>query len=72
MMPQNIIFWALAALSVVSAVMVFRVDSMARATFALLASFCFAAGEVILLGFGYLGVVIVLMMVMEMVIMPCS
>ncbi|MCU4185729.1 NADH-quinone oxidoreductase subunit J [Acidiferrimicrobium sp. IK] len=62
-------FWVLAVAAVACAVTVFVVDSMARATFALLASFLFGAGEIILLGLDYLGVVIVVMMIMEMVIM---
>ncbi|MFI2433565.1 NADH-quinone oxidoreductase subunit J [Streptomyces sp. NPDC018693] len=49
--------------------LVFRFRSMARATFALLASLVCVGGEVVVLGLPYLGVVIVLMMVMEMVIM---
>ena len=64
-----VVFWVLAVAAVACAVAVFVVDSMARATFALLASFLFAAGEIILLGLDYLGVVIVVMMIMEMVIM---
>ncbi len=64
-----VVFWALAAGATVLAVAVFVVDSMARATFALLGSFLLAAGEIILLGLAYLGVVIVVMMIMEMVIM---
>ncbi|MET8385246.1 NADH:ubiquinone oxidoreductase subunit J [Streptosporangium canum] len=51
---QSVAFWVLAVLSVASGVAVFVVDSMARATFALLS---------------YLGVLIVLMMVMEMTVM---
>lgn len=62
-------FWPLAALALASGVLVFRFDSMARATFALLTSFLAAAAEVILLGLSYLGVVIALMMVMEMLVM---
>lgn len=64
-----VLFWVLGVLAVVSGFLVFRLDSMARVTFALLASFLFVAGEVLLLGLPYLGVVIILMMVMEMVIM---
>lgn len=64
-----IAFWVLGLAAVASGFGVFRVDSMARATFLLLASFLFAAGEVLLLGLGYLGVLVVLMMVMEMVLM---
>ncbi|MEZ5099007.1 MAG: NADH-quinone oxidoreductase subunit J [Thermoleophilia bacterium] len=62
-------FWILAVLAVASGLAVFRLGSMARVTFALLASFLCAAGEVLLLGLAYLGVVIVLMMVMELVVM---
>lgn len=62
-------FWVLGLAAVASGFGVFRVDSMARATFLLLASFLFAAGEVLLLGLSYLGVLVVLMMVMEMVLM---
>jgi NADH:ubiquinone oxidoreductase subunit 6 (subunit J) len=53
----------------VSGIAVFRVDSMARATFALALSFVAVGGELLLLDLGYLGVVTVLMMVMEMAIM---
>lgn len=63
------LFWVFAVGAVVTGLLVFRLDSMARVTFALLASFLFVAAEVVLLGLGYLGVVIILMMVMEMVIM---
>ncbi|MBK0868797.1 NADH-quinone oxidoreductase subunit J [Saccharopolyspora sp. HNM0986] len=63
------LFWLFAVGALVSGFLVFRLNSMARVTFALLASFVFVAAEVVLLGLAYLGVVIVLMMVMEMVIM---
>ncbi len=66
---STVAFWVLAVLAVVSGFAVFRFNSMARVTFALLASFLFTAGELLLLGLSYLGVVIVLMMVMEMLIM---
>ena len=61
--------WVLAVLAVVSGFAVFRVDSMARATFALAVSFVAVGGELLLLGAAYLGVVTVLMMVMEMAVM---
>lgn len=64
-----VLFWVFAVGAVGTGFLVFRLNSMAQVTFALLASFLFVAGEVILLGLGYLGVVIILMMVMEMVIM---
>ncbi len=63
------LFWVLAVAAVVFGFLVFRLNSMARVTFALLASFLAVAGLVLLLGLGYLGVVIALMMVIEMVIM---
>ncbi|TNC26481.1 NADH-quinone oxidoreductase subunit J [Amycolatopsis alkalitolerans] len=68
-MWAQILFWLCAAGSVATGIAVFRVDSMARATFALLASFVFAAGTVLLLNLAYLGVLVILMMIMEMVIM---
>jgi NADH-quinone oxidoreductase subunit J len=68
-MFETIVFWICAAGSVAAGIAVFRVDSMARATFALLASFILAAIPILLLGLTYLGVVIILMMVMEMMIM---
>lgn len=61
--------WVLAVLAVVSGFAVFRVNSMARATFALAISFVAVGGELLLLGAAYLGVVTVLMMVMEMAVM---
>jgi len=66
---STVAFWILALLAVASGFAVFRFNSMARVTFALLASFLSAAGELLLLGLSYLGVVIVLMMVIEMLIM---
>ncbi|MDX2403936.1 NADH-quinone oxidoreductase subunit J [Streptomyces microflavus] len=68
-MLSEVAFWGLAALAVAGGVMVFRFDSMARATFALLTSLLCVAGEVLLLGLDYLGIVIVLMMTIEMAIM---
>lgn len=68
-MPEAIIFWVCAVGAVVTGMAVFRVDSMARATFALLASFVFAATPLLLLGLSYLGVLVILMMIMEMVVM---
>jgi NADH:ubiquinone oxidoreductase subunit 6 (subunit J) len=62
-------FWVCAVGAVATGIAVFRVDSMARATFALLASFVFAGATVLLVELTYLGVLVILMMVMEMVIM---
>jgi NADH:ubiquinone oxidoreductase subunit 6 (subunit J) len=64
-----VVFWVLALAAVVFGFGVFGLKSMAQVTFSLLASFLAVAGLVVLLGLGYLGVVIVLMMVIEMVIM---
>jgi NADH:ubiquinone oxidoreductase subunit 6 (subunit J) len=61
--------WILALVAVASGVGVFRFDSMARVTYALLVSFLAVGGELLVLGLDYLGLVVVLMMVMEMVIM---
>lgn len=63
------VFWVLAPVAVAGGVMVFRFNSMARATIALLVSFLAAGGLLIWLGLAYLGVVVILMMVMEMIIM---
>ncbi|MUL42901.1 NADH-quinone oxidoreductase subunit J [Streptomonospora sp. PA3] len=68
-MAEWAVFVVCALAAVAAAVAVFRVDSMARATFALLASFVFTAVPVLLLDLAYLGVLIVLMMTMEMVVM---
>ncbi|WP_433590750.1 NADH-quinone oxidoreductase subunit J [Nocardia sp. CA-145437] len=68
-MWSQVIFWLCAVGAVASGIAVFRVDSMARATFALLLSFVFVAGTVLLVDLAYLGVLIILMMIMEMLIM---
>lgn len=59
----------LGVVAVAAGIAVFRVDSMARATFALLASFLAVAGLLGLLGLTYLAVVTALMMTIEMAIM---
>jgi NADH-quinone oxidoreductase subunit J len=66
---QAVAFWVLAVAAVASGVAVFVVDSMARATFALLASFLCAGLELLLIDLHYLGVLVVLMMIMEMLVM---
>ena len=68
-MTLLIVVAALGLLAVVTGIGVFVADSMARATFLLLASF--VAVAVVLLAFGltYLGIVVVLMMTIEMMIM---
>ncbi|QKG25950.1 NADH-quinone oxidoreductase subunit J [Actinomadura verrucosospora] len=66
---MTVLFWVLAVAAVASGVAVFAVGSMARATFALLASFLCVGGELLLAGLHYLGVLVVLMMIMEMLVM---
>lgn len=68
-MSDALVFWPLALLTAASGFMVFRFNSMARVTISLLVSFLAAGGLLVLLGLGYLGIVVVLMMVIEMVIM---
>ena len=65
----TVVFWVLALLAAASGFMVFRFTSMARVTISLLVSFQASGGLLILLGLGYLGVVVILMMIMEMIIM---
>ncbi|MEU5719056.1 NADH-quinone oxidoreductase subunit J [Streptomyces sp. NPDC020403] len=64
-----VLLWTLGLPALVGGVLVFTLNSMARVTFALLGSLVCVGGVVTVLGLPYLGVVIVLMMVMEMVIM---
>ena len=62
-------FVVLAVVAVWSGAMVFVVDSMARATYALALSFVAVAVALLVLRLEYLGVITVLMMIMEMAIM---
>ncbi|HEU5157220.1 MAG TPA: NADH-quinone oxidoreductase subunit J [Streptosporangiaceae bacterium] len=66
---QAVAFWALGIGAVASGVAVFVVDSMARATFALLASFLCVGVALFLIDLHYLGALVILMMIMEMLIM---
>lgn len=68
-MVSAVAFWILAVIAVASGVGVFVVNSMARATFLLAVSFVAVGLALLILGLGYLGIVSVLMMVMEMAIM---
>ncbi|WP_150255726.1 NADH-quinone oxidoreductase subunit J [Nocardiopsis deserti] len=68
-MTETVVFAVCAVGAVASGAAVFVVDSMARATFALLASFLFTGVTLLLLGLSYLGVLVILMMVMEMMVM---
>ncbi len=64
-----VIFIALAVVAVVAGAVVFVVDSMARATYALAVSFIAVGGALVLFGLTYPGVITILMMIMEMAIM---
>ena len=64
-----IAFWLLAVVAIASGVAVFRVDSMARATYALAVSFVAVGVILLLFDLEYIGVITILMMVMEMAIM---
>lgn len=66
---EDVAFWVLAVAAVGSGVAVFIVDSMARATFSLLASFLCVGAELLLIDLHYLGVLVILMMIMEMLVM---
>ncbi len=68
-MLSIIIFSALAIVAVVSGIAVFRVDSMARATYALAISFVAVGVMLLMFDLDYIGVITILMMVMEMAIM---
>ncbi|ANH40429.1 NADH:ubiquinone oxidoreductase subunit J [Nocardioides dokdonensis FR1436] len=65
----DVAFWACSLIAVATGVLVFVVDSMARATYALATSFIATGGALLLMQQSYLGVVVVLMMVMEMAVM---
>lgn len=66
---EDAAFWVLAIAAVGSGAAVFIVDSMARATFSLLASFLCVGAELLLIDLHYLGVLVILMMIMEMLVM---
>ncbi len=68
-MLSVLIFLVLAVVAVASGVAVFRVDSMARATYALAVSFVAVGAMLLMFDLGYIGIVTILMMVMEMAIM---
>jgi NADH:ubiquinone oxidoreductase subunit 6 (subunit J) len=65
----DVVFWILGVVAVLAGAAVFSVDSMARATYALAVSFVAVGGIVLVLQQGYVGVVTILMMVMEMAVM---
>jgi len=65
----TIVFWVAAVVAVLAAAAVFRVDSMARATYALAVSFIAVGVAVLVLHLDFIGVITILMMVMEMAVM---
>ena len=68
-MLADVVFWVLAVIAVASGIAVFRVDSMARATYALAVSFVAVGLALLLFHLAFAGVITVLMMVMEMAVM---
>jgi NADH-quinone oxidoreductase subunit J len=68
-MLTTITAWVLGLLALASGALVFRVDSMARATFLMLASFLAVGGELLLLSARFLGGILILMLTGEMVVM---
>lgn len=66
---DDVLFWVLGVISVVAGIAVFRVDSMARASYALAISFVAVGLALLLFDLDYIGVIVVLMMVMEMAVM---
>ncbi len=68
-MLSIVLFWVLAVVAIASGAAVFRLDSMARATYALAMSFVAVGAMLLMVHLDYIGVVTILMMVMEMAIM---
>lgn len=65
----GVLLGALGVAAIATGVLVFVVQSMARATYALLASFIAVGLALLVLGMPYLGTVTILMMAMEMAVM---
>lgn len=68
-MTETVAFWVLGPAAVAAGLAVFRVGSMARATYALLTSFLAVAALLAALELHYLAFVTVLMMTVEMAVM---
>lgn len=68
-MITAVLFWFLATLAVAGGIVVFVVNSMARATYALAVSFVAVGAMIVMLHLDYIGVITILMMLMEMAIM---
>ncbi len=66
---SGVVFWVLALVAVGTGVAVFRVDSMARASYALAVSFAAVGLALLLVDLEFIGVITVLMMTMEMAVM---
>lgn len=66
---EALIGGGLGVVAITAGIVVFLVDSMARATYALLVSFLAVAASLVLLGSTYVGFLTVLMMTVEMAIM---
>ncbi len=66
---SDVAFFVLAAAAALSGFLVFRVDSMVRATFLLLASFLNVGAILVLMQAEYLGVALLFMMTVEMIVM---
>lgn len=69
MSVRDAAFWLLGALALLAGWRVFRVDSMVRATFALLLSFVAVGAIMLLQGAPYLGAATLFMMAVEMMVM---
>lgn len=69
MTATDLAFYALAAAAVWTGWRVFRVDSMVRASFALMLSFVAVGGIMLLLAAPYIGIATVFMMAVEMMVM---
>lgn len=68
-MAVDLTFFALSVVAVWSGVMVFVVDSMVRATFALLLSFIAVGLIMLLMAAPYIGIALIFMMAVEMMVM---
>ena len=68
-MVAAIVFWVASAVAVAAGIAVFRVDSMARATYALAVSFVAVGVAILTLHQDFIGLITILMMMMEMAIM---
>lgn len=68
-MIASVLFWVSAVVGIVASALVFKVDSMARATYALALAFIAVGVAVLTMRQDFIGLIVILMMVMEMAIM---